>query len=60
MKSAIFYGIIIIVIAQMFYWTSKNDEKIAKHWEVRQSQCRSLGSNWDLNNKGKCVEFDQQ
>lgn len=51
---------VLFVLACGFRSLEKRDEANAKYWGQKQSQCRSLGNDWDLNNQGKCVQFIPQ
>lgn len=34
------------------------DKANSEYWSMKMEQCRSLGSTWDLNNQGECVQND--
>ena len=50
--------LVTFILAYAFTVMEKRDEANARYWEQRQSECRSLGNDWDLNNKGKCVQIE--
>ena len=61
MNTFLYYVIIswiVIMFAFALNSMEKRDQAMAKYWEQRQSECRSMGINWDLNNKGECVQFE--
>ena len=61
MKTFLYYLTVAFVVFMLAYGAhmmGKRDEATAKYWEQRQSECRSLGNDWDLNNQGKCVEIE--
>jgi hypothetical protein len=61
MKTFIYYGsivLIVLILAYAGHLMEKRDRATAAYWEQRQSECRSLGFEFDLNNKGKCVRSE--
>lgn len=59
MKSVIIFIVIIIGVSYFFHLMNVRDEANANYWATRQAQCRSLGYDWDLNQNGRCVSFNQ-
>lgn len=55
MKAFIIFISLIVSISYFFHVMSVRDEANSNYWVKRQTQCRSLGYQWDLDVNGKCV-----
>lgn len=55
-QSLTFIVILVTVISLLFSLANKRDKATAEYWSAKMEQCRSLGSTWDLNNQGECVQ----
>lgn len=57
-RLATFVVFMVIAMTFLLSWSNERDIANAEYWTAKMEQCRSLGSTWDLNNQGKCVQQD--
>lgn len=55
MKAFIIFALLVVSVSYFFHTMSVRDEANSNYWVERQAQCRSLGSQWDLDVNGKCI-----